>query len=50
MVKNQISDPTIIGFKLNYDFSPGEDKEIILVIRVGECKKMFKKTIKIVGK
>ena len=40
----------IIGFKLNYDFSPGEDKEIILAIRVGDCKKMFKKTIKIVGK
>lgn len=49
IVKGQISDPTIFGFKLNYIFTKDEEKTISVKIVIDDCKKMFEKTFKIVG-
>ncbi len=50
IVRGQISDPTIFGFILNYKFGRGEEKFITVKIRIDDCKNMFEKTFKIIGK
>jgi len=50
IVKGQISDPTLLGFKLNYKFSKDETKTFTIKIRTSDCRKMFEKTFMIIGK
>ncbi|MCJ7570300.1 MAG: hypothetical protein MUO82_00260 [Candidatus Thermoplasmatota archaeon] len=50
IVKGQISDPTLFGFKLNYKLSKNEKKTISIRIKTDDCRKMFVKTLTIVGK
>jgi hypothetical protein len=50
IVKGQISDPTVLGYKLNYKFGKGEKKNFTVKIRTSDCRKMVEKSFTIIGK
>jgi hypothetical protein len=50
IIKNQISDPTLLGFKVNYTFAKDESKTFTIKIRTSDCVKMVEKSFKIIGK
>jgi len=43
LTKKKTSDPTIIGFKLNYKFKDNESKKITIRVSTKDSKKLFEK-------
>ena len=50
IVKGQVSDPTLLGFKLHHNFTKNEEKTITIKIRTSDCRKMYEKSFMIIGR